>query len=104
MLHFTAFVSFPSIFELALMASGFIVIAITAEWQACVPIIRILCIWGVLVPITYMCPNLPISKRKPNLFIWNTIAQGLVQFTTFLCAISQGILVTVAAHTIINIG
>ena len=104
MLRFTAFVSFPSMFGLALIANEFIVIAVTAKWQACVPIMQILCIWGAFVPITYMYSNLLISKGKSNLFMWNTIAQSLVQLTILLCTISQGILVMVAIYTVINIG
>ena len=85
MLRFTAFISFPAMFGLALIANEFIVIAVTAKWQACVPIMQILCIWGAFVPITYMYSNLLISKGKSNLFMWNTIAQSLVQLTMLLC-------------------
>lgn len=67
MLRFTAFISFPAMFGLALIANEFIVIAVTAKWQACVPIMQILCIWGAFVPITYMYSNLLISKGKSNL-------------------------------------
>lgn len=104
MLRFTAFISFPAMFGLALIANEFIVIAVTAKWQACVPIMQILCIWGAFVPITYMYSNLLISKGKSNLFMWNTIAQSLVQLTMLLCTISQGILVMVVIYTVINIG
>ena len=48
MLRFTAFVSFPSMFGLALIANEFIVIAVTAKWQACVPIMQILCILSLI--------------------------------------------------------
>ena len=61
LLRFTAFISFPAMFGLALIANEFIVIAVTAKWQACVPIMQILCIWGAFVPITYMYSNLLIS-------------------------------------------
>ena len=101
---YTAFISFPAMFGLALIANEFIVIAVTAKWQACVPIMQILCIWGAFVPITYMYSNLLISKGKSNLFMWNTIAQSLVQLTMLLCTISQGILVMAVIYTVINIG
>lgn len=104
MLRFTAFVSFPSMFGLALIANEFILIAITAKWQACVPIMQILCIWGAFVPINYMYSNLLISKGKSNLFMWNTITQSLVQLIVLLCIISQGILVMAGIYTVINIG
>ena len=87
-----------------MIANEFIVIAVTAKWQACVPIMQILCIWGAFVPITYMYSNLLISKGKSNLFMWNTIAQSLVQLTMLLCTISQGILVMAVIYTVINIG
>ena len=58
-----------------------------------------------IVPITYMYSNLLISKGKSNLFMWNTIAQSLVQLTILLCTISQGILLlTGLIYTVINIG
>ena len=46
MLRFTAFISFPLMFGLALIAPEFITIAITDKWLPSAAIMQILCIWG----------------------------------------------------------
>lgn len=102
--RFTAFVSFPAMFGLALIANEFIIIAVTDKWQPCVPIMQVLCIWGAFVPITYMFSNLLISKGKSNVFMWNTIGQSIVQLIVLLSTLSLGILTMVSIYTTINIG
>lgn len=102
-LRFTAFISFPAMFGLALVANEFIVIAVTDKWQPSVPIMQILCIWGAFVPITYIFSNLLISKGKSNIFMWNTICQCVVQLIVLIASISQGILAMVTLYSVINI-
>ena len=103
LLRFTAFISFPAMFGFALIAPEFIVITVTSKWQESVPIIQILCLWGAFVPITTLYTNLLISKGKSNIFMWNTIAQSIVQLIVLLSTISHGILVMTTIYTIINI-
>ncbi len=103
MLRFTAFLSFPALLGLALIAPEFIVIAVTSKWIACVPILQILCIWGAFMPIVTLYTNLIISKGKSNIFMWNTIAMSLLQLTVMIIAHPYGIYLMIPLFVGINI-
>jgi len=77
MLRFTCFISFPAMFGLALVAPEFIVILLTDKWLPSAELMRILCIGGAFIPIGTLHHNIIISKGKSNIYMWNTIAQGI---------------------------
>lgn len=103
LLRFTAFISFPSMLGLALIAPEFIIITLTDKWESSIPIMQILCIWGAFIPIGYIYTNLLISKNKSGILMWNTIIQALVIIAMLLFTISYGVLTMVVAYTVINI-
>lgn len=102
-LRFTAFISFPVMLGLALIAPEFITITITDKWLPSASIMQILCIWGAFIPINYIYTNLLISRNKSDIFMWNTIAQNLVQLAVLLLTVSYGILVMASIYVTINI-
>ena len=67
MMRFTAFISFPAMFGLSLIAPELITIAITDKWMESARILQLLCISGAFIPITALCSNLVISKGKSKL-------------------------------------
>src|SRR5574344_1964666 len=85
MLRFTAFVAFPAMLGLSLIAPELIVITIKAKWLPSVTILQILCIGASFIPITNLYSNLIISKGKSNIYMWNTIALGLLQIIMMTC-------------------
>ena len=103
MLRFTAFLSFPALFWLALIAEEFIVITVTDKWLACVPILQMLCIWGAFMPITILYTNMIFSKGKSNVFMWNTIAIRLLQLVVMIVAHPYGIYTMIPLYITINI-
>ena len=104
MLRFTAFISFPAMFGLALISKEFIVITVTEKWLNCVPLLRLLCIWGAFQPITLLYTNMIISKGKSNVYLYNNIAIGLVQLIVLLLVHSLGITYMIMAFVTINVG
>lgn len=103
MLRFTAFVSFPALFGLSLIAPELITIAITDKWLPSAAILQILCIGGAFIPITNLYSNLVISKGKSNIYMWNTICLGVVQILTMLLLHPYGIQTMVMVYVAINI-
>ena len=85
MLRFTAFISFPAMFGLALIAHELIVISVTDKWLDSVPILQLLCIWGAFLPILSLYSNLIISKGKSDIYMWNTIALGISALSLCFC-------------------
>lgn len=103
MLRFTAFISFPAMFGLALIAHELIVISVTDKWLDSVPILQLLCIWGAFLPILSLYSNLIISKGKSDIYMWNTIALGILQVIVILLAYPYGIHTMIVAFVTVNI-
>ena len=103
MLRFTAFISFPAMFGLALIAHELIIISVTDKWLDSVPILQLLCIWGAFLPILSLYSNLIISKGKSDIYMWNTIALGILQVIVMLLAYPYGIHTMIVAFVTVNI-
>lgn len=91
MLRFTAFISFPALFGLSLIAPELITITITDKWNESAIIMQILCIGSAFLPIQNLYSNLVISKGKSDIFMWNTIFLGIIQIATALLCYPYGI-------------
>ena len=103
MMRFTAFVSFPAMFGLSFIAPELITIAITDKWMESAQILQLLCISGAFIPITSLCSNLIISKGKSNIYMWNTIALGLLQLLVMCTIYPHGIQTMIITYISINI-
>lgn len=103
MLRFTAFISFPALFGLSLIAPELITITITTRWIESAAIMQILCIGSAFIPILNLYSNLVISKGKSNIFMWNTIILGSVQVISALLCYPYGIRIMLLAYISINI-
>lgn len=103
MMRFTAFVAFPAMFGLSLIAPELIIITITDKWMGSAQILRLLCISGAFIPITGLCSNLVISKGKSNIYMWNAIALGLLQLLVMCTIYPYGIQTMIITYISINI-
>lgn len=103
MLRFTAFVSFPAMFGLAIIAADLITITVTEKWLDCVPVIRILCAGGAFLPVNMLFANLFNSLNRPNIYMWNTIALGTVQLLCVLITYRFGLNTMLAVYSAVNI-
>lgn len=103
MLRFTAFLSFPTLLGLALVAREFILCTIGEEWVNCIPLLQILCISGAFMPLYTLCQNLVISHGRSDVNMWLNIGQIVLQLVVILLFYRQGITVMVIAYTVFNI-
>lgn len=103
MLRFAAFVSFPAMLGLGIVARELIVISVTDKWLPAVPVIQILCVWGAFMPFATLYSNLFNSLGRPNIYMWNTIALGLLQLGCVLVSYPFGLNVMLIVYTGVNI-
>lgn len=103
MLRFTAFISFPAMLGLGIIATELITITITDKWLASVSVMQILCVWGAFMPIGVLYGNLFNSLGRPNIYMWNTIALGCIQIITLLVTYRFGLNIMLIVYTTINI-
>ena len=104
LLRFTAFLSFPAMLCLALVSKEFIVILITAKWLASADILRMLCLAGAVMPVSFLFSNLLVSRGRSAAYMWCTIALCLAQLVGVTLCVPYGIGSMVVAFTVINIG
>ena len=103
MLKFTAFVAFPLMLGLSIIARELITILITEKWLTSADILSILCIGGAFLPITNLYSNFVISKGKSDIYLYNTIAVSILQLCSLLALYRFGIGTMLYGYIGINI-
>lgn len=103
MMRFTAFVSFPLLFGLGLVAHEFILITITAKWEASALLMQILAVSGATMPLSILLSNMILSKGRSDTYLWVTLCLGLVEIATMMTIWPLGIRAMVIAYTLINV-
>lgn len=104
LMRFTAFISFPLMFGLGLVAKEFIVITIKAKWLPSAELLQLLCIGGAFFPLIALMSNMIVSKGKSNIYLGCTAALGVLQIALMLLIWPLGIHTMVAAYVVLNIG
>ena len=99
MTRFTAFLVFPAMFGLIIIAPEFIVLLISDKWIDSVPILQILCISGAFIPIYLPMQQLIVSQGRSDIFMWVNIAQLVLQIGVILIFARQGIFAMVTAYS-----
>ena len=74
MLRFTAFIAFPTMFLLALVAPQLIVATVGQKWLPSAELMQLLCVGGAFLPIAALFSNLLISRGCSNIYMWNILA------------------------------
>lgn len=98
LLRFTAFVAFPVMLILSLASEEFIVILITEKWLSSAHLLRMLCVAGAVMPVSYLFSNLLISRGRSSAYMWSMLAQCVVQLLVVGLAVPWGISRMVMAY------
>ena len=103
MLRFTAFLSFPALFGMALVAKEFILVTITDSWIDSVPLLQTLCIGGAFLSFYTLYQHLIIASGRSDIYLWCNIGQIVIQIALILLFHSYGINTMVAIYTAFTI-
>lgn len=103
LLRFTAFVSFPAMFGLALVAKEFIVILLTEKWLESALMMQMLCVAGAFAPVSALFSNLIITRGHSTTYMWCTIVFCLSQLAAALIASPYGINTMIVVYVANNI-
>ncbi len=102
MLRFTAFLSCPALFGLALIAPEFIVIAITDKWLPAARLMQVLCVGGAFMPVASVFSNFVIGRGRSDVYMWSTIALCLLQTLLLVLLHPYGVEAMVWAYVALN--
>lgn len=103
MLRFTAFLSFPAMFGLAIISNEFILLTIGKRWLDAVPLLQILCIGGAFVPFYTLYQNVAISNGRSDFYMFCNIAQIVLQLIIIGFFYHLGINTMVMVYTLFTI-
>lgn len=95
--QFTAFVSFPLMFGLALLAEDFIVIAITEKWLDSAYFLKVLSLGGAFAVISTVFSNTVLSRGRSSIYMWGIISFGVLQIILLLLLYPYG-----AVHMVVS--
>lgn len=103
MLRFTAFLSFPIMFGLALVAHEFIILTIGTQWLDSIPLLQILCVGGAFMPFYTLYQNLIITQGRSDIYLYTNVAFLVIQIALILLLAQHGIIIMVAAYTLLTL-
>jgi O-antigen/teichoic acid export membrane protein len=104
LLRFTAFVSFPAMFGLALVSREFIVILLGEKWRESADLLQMLCVMGAFCPISSLFTNLLISRGHSSTYMWCNVGLCLAQLAAVYFSASYGLVFMIQIYVCINIG
>ena len=103
MLRFTAFLSFPALFGMALVAREFILVTISDKWIDSVPLLQTLCIGGAFLSFYTLYQHLVIASGRSGIYMWCNIGQIVIQIALIFLFHSFGIQTMVAVYTVFTV-
>lgn len=103
MIRFTAFVAFPVMLGLALVANEFVIVVLGNKWLNCIPLLQVLCMAGAFIPFYTVYQHLAIGCNRGDLYLWCNVGQIVLQIGLILLCyyfFSQSIIVVVTVYSI----
>ena len=103
MIRFAAFVSFPLLLGVGLVAKEFIVLALGEVWLTSASYLQMICVAGAVIPISTLLADLMISRGRSDIFMWSTLALGVCQIAALILLHPYGIGQMVKAYVVLNL-
>ena len=103
MVRLTAFLSFPAMFGLSLVAEEFILTTIGAEWLACVDMLRVLAVAGSTLPLYALLQNTAISHGRSDIYLWLNVVQIVCQLLIVILLRHHAIICMIAATSVFTV-
>ncbi len=92
MLRVTAFIMFPLLFGIAILAKPFVLVFLGEKWLGCVLLLQILCVAKIWTPINAVNLNLLQVKGRSDIFLKLELLKKAVIVLTMIVTIPQGII------------
>ena len=103
MLRFAAFLSFPALFGLSMVAEEFTLLLGSDKWIDSVPLLQLLCVSGAFAPFYTMFQQLVVSNGRSDIYLGCSFMQIVLQVLVVMAFISRGVLVMTTVFCIFYI-
>ncbi len=98
MLRLIAFISFPLMFYLAIIAEPFVILVLGKQWLLSVPFLQYMCFSKVLTPLMSININLINAKGRSDLFLKADLIIGIIVIITLIVTSFISIKAMVISH------
>jgi O-antigen/teichoic acid export membrane protein len=102
-IRFSAFIIFPLMIGLAVIALPLITLALTDKWISAVPFLQLLCFVGILYPIHAINLNILKVKGRSDLFLKLEIYKKILIAITVLITFSFGVKALIIGQIVCSI-
>ncbi len=103
MVRFAAFIAFPLMFGIGLVAREFIVLALGEVWQTSAYYLRMVCVAGAVLPVSTLLADLIISRGRSDVYLWCTLALGICQVAALVLLHPLGIHIMIVAYVVLTL-
>ena len=103
MIRFAAFISFPLMFGIGLVAREFIVLALGEVWLTSAGFLQIVCLAGAVLPVSTLLADLIVSRGRSDIYLWSTLILGVAQVVTLVLLHPFGIRHMVIAYVVLTL-
>ena len=100
LVRFGAFISFPALLGLALVAKEFIAILFGEKWLPAVPFLQLFCLWGAGGFLNVLSYNLLMALGKSSMCLYGTITINVLQILALIITQKIGIQTMVVAYVL----
>ncbi len=100
MIRFAAFLAFPLLLGLALVAHEFIILLISDKWADSAVLLQILCISGAFLALYTPLQNFIIAHKQSGNYLWGNVCQIVIQLAIVLLLSRYGIITMVTCYSL----
>ena len=98
-----AFVNFPLMIGLALVAKPLVMLLLTEKWAPCVPYLQLLCIVGLLYPLHVINLNILMAKGRSDLFFRLEVLKKILVVISIAVTYRWGIIAMIYGQIIVSV-
>ncbi len=103
MMRFTAFLCFPAMIGLSMVAEEFILLTVGPKWTDCIPLLRWLCIGGAFLPLHALYQQMTVAAGKSGVYMRMNVTLIILQVGCVLAVAPLGIETMVTAYAMLNV-
>ncbi len=98
----TAFLSFPLLLGLLVIAKPLVLLLLTEKWAPCIPFLMIFCVFRLCGPISTIDKQVFYSLGRSDIGLYYEIGLLIANVTMLICMLSYGIMAIAIGATVVE--
>lgn len=98
-----AFVNFPLMIGLALVAKPLVLVLLTEKWAPCIPYLQLLCVVGMLWPLHVINLNVLVAIGRSDLLLWLEVLKKIIIVISIVVTYRWGIIAMIYGQIVVSV-